>query len=100
MIHAFYFYDPPEPILGRPCNKIDPDFRTCYLVGHPEIEFYFCLFSFVCLCLTSNQQQRSYGDGPQLKVSSDGLVKPGFEPVTPGLQSELFVHYTTAASVF
>ena len=35
--------------------------------------------------------------GPWLKVSSDRLVKPGFEPATPGLQGKLFVHYTTAA---
>ena len=30
---------------------------------------------FLCLCLTSHQQLRSYGDGPWLKVSSDRLVK-------------------------
>ena len=37
--------------------------------------------------------------GPQLKVSSDRLVKPGIEPETPGLQGKLFIHYTTAASI-
>ena len=36
---------------------------------------------------------------PQLKVSSDGLVKPGIEPVTPGLQGERFSQYTTAAPI-
>ena len=35
--------------------------------------------------------------GPRLKVSSDRLVKPGTEPVTPGLQGKGFIHYTTAA---
>ena len=35
--------------------------------------------------------------GPQLKVSSDRLVKPGIEPGTPGLQDKRFIHYTTAA---
>ena len=37
--------------------------------------------------------------GPQLKVSSDRLVKPGIEPATPGLQGKRFIHYTTAAPV-
>ena len=37
--------------------------------------------------------------GPQLKVSSDRLVKPGIEPATPGLQGKQFIHYTTAASI-
>ena len=36
---------------------------------------------------------------PRLKVSSNGLVKPGIEPVTPGLQGKRFVHYTTAAPI-
>ena len=35
--------------------------------------------------------------GPWLKVSSDRLVKPGIEPVTPGLQGKWLIHYTTAA---
>ena len=35
--------------------------------------------------------------GPRLKVSSDRLVKPEIEPVTPGLQGKPFIHYTTAA---
>ena len=35
--------------------------------------------------------------GPRLKVSSDRLVKPGIEPVTPGLQGKRLNHYTTAA---
>ena len=35
--------------------------------------------------------------GPRLKVSFDRLVKPGIEPVTPGLQGKRFIHYTTAA---
>ena len=37
--------------------------------------------------------------GPQLKVSSDRLVKPGIEPATPGLQGKRFIHYTTAAPI-
>ena len=37
--------------------------------------------------------------GPQLKVSSDRLLKPGIEPATPGLQGKQFIHYTTAAPV-
>ena len=35
--------------------------------------------------------------GPQLKVSSNRLVKPGIETATPGLQGKRFIHYTTAA---
>ena len=35
--------------------------------------------------------------GPQLKVSSDRLVKPGIKHVTPGLQGKWFIHYTTVA---
>ena len=35
--------------------------------------------------------------GPQLKVSSNRLVKPGIEPGTPGLQGKRFIRYTTAA---
>ena len=35
--------------------------------------------------------------GPQLKVSSDRLEKPGIEPATPGLQGKWLIHYTTAA---
>ena len=35
--------------------------------------------------------------GPQLKVSSDRLVKPKIEPATPGLKGKRFIHYTTAA---
>ena len=50
--------------------------------------------SLLCLCLTSNQQLRSYGDGPQLNISSDRLVKPRIEPATPGLQGKWFIHYT------
>ena len=37
--------------------------------------------------------------GPRFKVSSDGLVKPGIEPVTPDLQGKRFIHYTTAAPI-
>ena len=37
--------------------------------------------------------------GPQLKVSSDRLVKQGIEPAAPGLQGKQFIHYTTLASV-
>ena len=36
------------------------------------------------------------GTGQRLKVSSDRLVNPGIEPVTPGLQGKRFIHYTTA----
>ena len=35
--------------------------------------------------------------GPQLKVSSNRLMKPEIEPATPGLQVEPFIHYTTVA---
>ena len=35
--------------------------------------------------------------GPQIKVSSDRLVKSGIEPVTPGVQGKWFIHYTAAA---
>ena len=35
--------------------------------------------------------------GPRLKVTSDRLMKPGIEPVIPGLQGKPFIHYTTAA---
>ena len=35
--------------------------------------------------------------GPQLKVSSDRMVKPGIEPVIPGLQGEWFIHYSIVA---
>ena len=35
--------------------------------------------------------------GQWLKFSSDRLVKLRIEPATPGLQSEQFMHYTTAA---
>ena len=37
--------------------------------------------------------------GPQLKVSSDRLVKPGIKPATPGLQGKRFIYYTTAAPI-
>ena len=53
-----------------------------------------------CLCLTSHQQLKSYGDRPQLKVSSDRLVKQEIEPETPGFQGLEFIHYTAAAPVF
>ena len=36
--------------------------------------------------------------GPRFKVPSDGLEKPGIEPVTPGLQGECHNHCTTEAS--
>ena len=36
--------------------------------------------------------------GPQVKVSSERLEKPGIEPTTPGLQGEYLNHYTTEAS--
>ena len=35
--------------------------------------------------------------GPQLKISSDRLVKPKVEPATPGLKGKRIIHYTTAA---
>ena len=37
--------------------------------------------------------------GPQPKVSSDRLAKPGVEPATPGLQGKRFIHYATAAPI-
>ena len=49
------------------------------------------------LCLTSHQSLGHMETGPQLKVSSDRLVKPVIEPATPGLQGKRFIHYTTAA---
>ena len=51
----------------------------------------------LCLCLTSYQQLRSYGDRPPLQVSSHRLVKPGIKPGIPGLHGEWFIHYTTTA---
>ena len=75
-------------------------FRTCYPVGHHAKIECFCFLLFVCLSLTSQSQIRAYGDRPKLEVSSDSLVKPGIEPVTPGLQGDWFIHYTTAAPVF
>ena len=42
----------------------------------------------LCLCFTSHQQLRSYGDGSQLNVSSDRLEKPRIEPTSPDLQGE------------
>ena len=38
--------------------------------------------------------------GPQLKVSSDRLVKLGIKPATPCLQGKRFIHYTTVAPTF
>ena len=35
--------------------------------------------------------------GPQLKVSSNRMMKPGIEPATPDLQGECLIHYTTEA---
>ena len=32
-------------------------------------------------------------------VSSNRLVKPAIEPVTPGLQGKQFIHYTTVAPI-
>ena len=37
--------------------------------------------------------------GPQPKLSSDRLEKPGIEPATSGLQGEWFIHYTMVASI-
>ena len=54
----------------------------------------------VCLCLTSYQQLRSYGDGATAYVSSDRLVKLGVEPATPGLQGKWFIHYTRLPFLF
>ena len=47
---VLYFLTP-VPILGFHFNKIDPDFHTCYPVGHhPEILMFLVFFSlFVCL---------------------------------------------------
>ena len=55
------------------------------------------LLLLLCMCLMSHQQLRSYADRPQLKISSDRLVKQGMEPANPGLQDKRFIHYTTAA---
>ena len=37
--------------------------------------------------------------GPQLKVSSNRLMKPGIVPVAPALQGKCFINYTTAAAM-
>ena len=37
--------------------------------------------------------------GPLLKFSSDRLVKQEIEPVTPGLQGQMFIHFTGPRSV-
>ena len=37
--------------------------------------------------------------GPQLKVSSNRLEKPGIESATPRLQGEQFIHETTVAPI-
>ena len=57
----------------------------------------------MCLCLTFQQQLRSYvegGGGAWLKFSSDRLEKPEIGPAIPGLQGEWFIHCTTVASQF
>ena len=36
--------------------------------------------------------------GPQFKVSSERLEKPGIKPTTPGLVGEQLNHYATEAS--
>ena len=64
-------------------NGLDPD-QDRHSVGSDLVQGY-QEQSLVCLCLTSYQQLRSYGDRPWLKVSSDRLVKPGIEPAIPGL---------------
>ena len=50
-----------------------------------------------CLRFISHQQLRSMEMGPQLKVSSHRLVKPGINIAIPGLQGEQFIHYDKAA---
>ena len=59
-----------------------------------------CVRVCVSVCLKSLQQLRAYEDGPQAKVPSGRLGKPGIEPATHGLQGELFYHYTTVASIY
>ena len=54
----------------------------------------------MCLCLMHPQQLRSYGDVPQLKVSSYGELKLEIEPATTDLQSKWLIHYTTVAPFF
>ena len=39
----------------------------------------------------------SYGDGSQLKVSCDRLVRPEIKHATPGIQGEWFIHQTTVS---
>ena len=52
---------------------------------------------YVCLCLTSCQQLRSYGDG----ATAYSLVRhtggTEIEFATPCLQGKWFIHYTTVA---
>ena len=52
------------------------------------------------LCLTSHQQLRSCGGGDTANVSYDRLMKPGFEPATPGLKGKWFIDYYTAAPIY
>ena len=69
-----------------------PYMLTCYPVGHHAEIGCFCVFPFVylivCLCLTSLQQLSHIETGPQLKFSSDRLVKLEIKHTTPGYQSE------------
>ena len=51
----------------------------------------------MCLCLTSHQQPRSYGNGAMALSSSDRLEKPMVEPATTGLQGEWFIHFSRVA---
>ena len=58
------------------------------------------IYLFLCVFVFNVPQQlRSYGGEPQLKVSSDKVVKPGNKPSTPGLQGKRFIHYTTVAPI-
>ena len=89
----FLFSDPWNPFLGFRFNKIDPK-PIPVLVIPSDIMLKLSVFLFpfvyliVCLNLTSLQQLRSYRDGPQLKLSSDRLVKQEIKHTTPDLQVE------------
>ena len=53
------------------------------------------LLNFFC-CVCVKRPTNSLGHmntGPRLKGSSDKPVKPGIEPLTPGLQGERFIHF-------
>ena len=57
---------------------------------------FFCLFDCLSAINVPPIAKVIWRRGLQLKISSDRLVKLEIEPVTPGLQGEEFIYYTTA----